>query len=256
MADKLTRILYVEDEVDIQVVARTALEKLGGFTVEVCSSGSEALEKITAFRPQIILLDVMMPGMDGPATLSKLRELRDYAAIPVIFMTARVQPEEMASYKQLGAVDVIPKPFKPRTLVRTVQDIWERCHGESAPVADIGELHADLVILSDEYAKQLLEQLKQLDQMWTELRQDAWDEAAFETLHRMVHGLAGSGKTFGFALLSDMARNLDDYLKQLAEVKAVLSEGQRKQIQFLLSKLNAAAKHRDVSEIAGLNCSQ
>lgn len=129
MADRLSRILYVEDEPDIQVVARIALESLGGFTVEVCSSGSEALEKIAIFQPQLILLDVMMPDMDGPTTLGKLRELPHFAATPVIFMTAKVQPSEVAGYKQLGAVDVIPKPFDPMTLASTVQDIWQRCHG-------------------------------------------------------------------------------------------------------------------------------
>lgn len=129
MEDKLSRILYVEDEPDIQMVARLALETVGGFTVEVCSSGSEALGKIAAFRPQLILLDVMMPGMDGPTTLGKLRELPEFAATPVIFMTAKVQPGEVASYKLLGAVDVIPKPFDPMSLASTVQDIWAHFHG-------------------------------------------------------------------------------------------------------------------------------
>jgi len=129
MADKLTRILYVEDEPDIQTVARLALETLGGFTVEICSTGSEALEKIAAFQPQLVLLDVMMPGMDGPTTLGKLRELSQFATTPVIFMTAKVQPSELAAYRQIGAVDVIPKPFDPMTLSSQVQAIWERCHG-------------------------------------------------------------------------------------------------------------------------------
>lgn len=129
MTDKLTRILYVEDEPDIQTVARLALETLGGFTVEICSSGNEALEKIAAFQPQLILLDVMMPGMDGPTTLKRLRELPQFSSTPVIFMTAKVQPSEVAGYKEIGAVDVVPKPFDPMTLSNQVQTIWERCHG-------------------------------------------------------------------------------------------------------------------------------
>jgi len=116
MTDKLTRILYVEDEPDIQMIAKLALESLGGFTLEVCSSGTEALGKIATFRPQLILLDVMMPGIDGPTTLGKLRELKDFSTTPVVFMTAKVQPRELAGYKQLGAVDVIPKPFDPMAL--------------------------------------------------------------------------------------------------------------------------------------------
>ena len=129
MSDKLMRILYVEDEPDIQTVARLALETLGGFTVEICSSGSEALQRAPVFQPQLILLDVMMPGMDGPTTLGKLRELPQFAATPVVFMTAKVQPSEVAGYKQIGAVDVIPKPFDPMTLSGQVQAIWECCHG-------------------------------------------------------------------------------------------------------------------------------
>lgn len=125
----LTRILYVEDEPDIQMIARLALETLGGFTLEVCSSGKEALAKITAFQPQLILLDVMMPGMDGPTTLSKLRELPAFATTPTIFMTAKVQPGEVMGYKKIGAVDVIPKPFDPMTLSGQVLDIWTHCHG-------------------------------------------------------------------------------------------------------------------------------
>lgn len=129
MADKLTRILYVEDEPDIQMVARLALETLGGFTVEVCSSGGEALERAPVFQPQFILLDVMMPGMDGPTTLRKLRALPQTALTPVVFMTAKVQPGEVAHYKELGAVDVIPKPFDPMTLAGRVEEIWTNCHG-------------------------------------------------------------------------------------------------------------------------------
>lgn len=129
MMEKLTRILYVEDEPDIQTVARLALETLGGYTVEICGSGSEALAKAPAFRPQLILLDVMMPAMDGPTTLGRLRELPQFSAIPIIFMTAKVQPGELAGYKELGAADVIPKPFDPMALSNQVQAIWERCHG-------------------------------------------------------------------------------------------------------------------------------
>lgn len=129
MAERLTRILYVEDEPDIRMVAQLALETVGGFTLEVCSSGREALEKIAAFQPQLVLMDVMMPGMDGPSTLARIRELQNFKATPVIFMTAKVQPQEVAIYKQSGVVDVIPKPFDPMTLASSVEQIWDRCGG-------------------------------------------------------------------------------------------------------------------------------
>ena len=121
----LQRVLYVEDEPDIQAVAKLALELVGGFTVKVCSSGEEALREAEAFAPEMILLDVMMPGMDGPTTLQALRALPALATVPVAFMTAKVQPAEVAHYKTLGARDVIPKPFDPMTLASQVRAIWE-----------------------------------------------------------------------------------------------------------------------------------
>lgn len=126
MSGSLSKILYVEDEPDIQAIAKLALEAIGGFTVKICSSGQEALTELPVFAPDVILLDVMMPGMDGPSTLKALRELDAVKNTPVIFMTAKVQPQEVAQYKALGALDVIAKPFDPMTLSASVRGIWER----------------------------------------------------------------------------------------------------------------------------------
>lgn len=123
----LQRILYVEDEPDISQIAKLALESIGGFTVEACDNGVQALERGPAFGPQLILLDVMMPEMDGPTTMQKLRALDGMADIPVVFMTAKVQPNEVESYKQLGAVDVIAKPFDPMGLAEQIRAIWQGC---------------------------------------------------------------------------------------------------------------------------------
>ncbi|MCW7752985.1 response regulator [Desulfobotulus sp. H1] len=121
----LHRIAYVEDEKDIQEVAKMALELVGGFSVAVFSSGQEALEKMAAFAPQLILLDVMMPGLDGPTTLAMLREQEGLTDVPAIFMTAKVQTHEVARYEALGAVDVIAKPFDPMTLAGQLKEIWD-----------------------------------------------------------------------------------------------------------------------------------
>ena len=121
----LPRILYVEDEPDIQTVAKIALETVGGFEVKVCSSGQEALSAAEDFAPDMILLDVMMPGMDGPSTLEALRKKPSLAETPVAFMTAKVQPAEVEHYKSLGAREVIAKPFDPMTLADQVKAIWK-----------------------------------------------------------------------------------------------------------------------------------
>ncbi|WP_137895709.1 response regulator [Ramlibacter sp. 2FC] len=125
----LQRILYVEDEPDIQMVARIALETVGGFQLLVCSSGQEAVAAAPTYAPDLILLDVMMPGLDGPATLAALRALPGFDQTPVVFMTAKVQAGEVARYRQLGALDVIAKPFDPMTLAATVRGIWATRQG-------------------------------------------------------------------------------------------------------------------------------
>jgi CheY-like chemotaxis protein len=124
----LQRVLYVEDEPDIQAVARVALEVVGGLVIRICSSGEEALREAVEFAPDMILLDVMMPGMDGPSTLKALQALPALAGIPVAFMTAKVQPSEVAHYTSLGALDVIAKPFDPMALATQVRRIWECRH--------------------------------------------------------------------------------------------------------------------------------
>lgn len=122
----LQRILYIEDEPDIQAVATLALEAVGGFAVKICSSGEEAVREASDYQPELILLDVMMPGMDGPTTLKALRQLSALQSVPVVFMTAKVQPIEVNHYLSLGACGVIAKPFDPMTLASKVQDIWRQ----------------------------------------------------------------------------------------------------------------------------------
>lgn len=121
----LRRILFVEDDPDIQTVAKMALEAIGGFHVLACGSGSEALSRLGDFSPDLVLLDVMMPGMDGPATLAALREIPAGRGLPVVFMTSRVQAQEVAAYREMGAADVIPKPFDPMALSEQVQSVWD-----------------------------------------------------------------------------------------------------------------------------------
>lgn len=124
--NKINKILYVEDEPDIQTVARIALETVGGFTLKVCSSGREALEEAEAYAPDLFLLDVMMPGIDGPTTLKELRKIAALANTPVMFMTAKAQPQEVAHFKSLGAIDVITKPFDPMTLADTIKKSYAK----------------------------------------------------------------------------------------------------------------------------------
>ncbi len=120
----LRRILLVEDNLDIQAVAQLALEAVGGFNVIIASSGSEALTAVTTVLPDLILLDVMLPDMDGRQILAALRRREETVNIPVIFLTAKVQTHEVAHYKALGALEVVAKPFNPMTISSTIARIW------------------------------------------------------------------------------------------------------------------------------------
>lgn len=125
MSDTLKTIVYVEDEPDIQAIAKMALESLGGYDVTIFDSGEEALGQIPEIKPDIVILDVMMPRMDGPTTLRELRKLPGYESLPVAFMTAKVQSSEVSEFLALGAIGVISKPFDPMTLSDQVRELWE-----------------------------------------------------------------------------------------------------------------------------------
>ncbi len=127
MGDRVIRILNVEDEVDIQEVVKFTLEH-SGFLVESCCSGKEALQKVSDLAPDLILLDVMMPDMDGFTLLKALRKLPQVAATPVIFMTALSQEHEMDRCLSAGAVHVIRKPFDPIGLASQIREICKNLH--------------------------------------------------------------------------------------------------------------------------------
>jgi two-component system, OmpR family, response regulator len=123
-------ILCVEDDEDIRMVLELALSG-GGFSAAVCGSGAEALQKVSEFRPDLILLDVMMPGMDGPSTLKALRDMPQTERTPAIFLTAKIQPAEVRDYLASGACAVISKPFDPIKLPERIKEIWrDKCAGK------------------------------------------------------------------------------------------------------------------------------
>jgi CheY-like chemotaxis protein len=110
------KVLMVDDEPDIRQIGRMSLAKVGKWEVVLATGGLEAVELAKEHRPDLVLLDAMMPGLDGPATLARLRATPETQDIPVIFMTAKVQKQEVARYIEAGAAGVISKPFDPLQL--------------------------------------------------------------------------------------------------------------------------------------------
>ena len=133
MEHPLKKIMLVEDDPDIQLITRLSLEAGGSYEVRVCGSGAEAVQSARAYAPDLILLDVMIPGMDGLATMDALRKLPGVAATPMVFFTANTQDQVRQDLLRRGALDVIIKPIEPNALVEQIRAIWQRFAAGSSP---------------------------------------------------------------------------------------------------------------------------
>jgi CheY-like chemotaxis protein len=191
------RILHVDDEPDIREVVELSLGLDPDFTVQGCCSGREALAIAAEWEPDIILLDVMMPGLDGPATLAQLRQNAETAQFPVVFMTARTQAREVARFWALGAAGVIAKPFDPMTLAASLR-------GYVQPVQDpLAHLRADFQVRIKRDAITLSEGR-------CVLGKGHRTRDTLERIRLVAHALSGASGIYGFAELSDDAARLED----------------------------------------------
>jgi CheY-like chemotaxis protein len=124
-AQPLNRICYVEDDEDIQRIVRMSLERVGKMQVCICSDPLQAIGKMIEFKPELVMLDWMMPGMDGPTLFKKMREVPETQALPVVFITAKASQRELDELRTLGAVGTISKPFSPKDLPEQLRAIWK-----------------------------------------------------------------------------------------------------------------------------------
>jgi CheY-like chemotaxis protein len=190
----MLRILHVDDEPDIREVVGLSLGLDPAFSVRSCASGADALATAAEWSPDMIICDVMMPVMDGPATLARLRRCPQTVDTPVVFMTARALTRELEHYMSLGAVGVIVKPFDPMTMADSV-----RGHLRSAGLARLrsrftARLHADAATLAECRAS---------------LREEAGAAKALEQITALAHALVGCGGVFGFREVSSAASALE-----------------------------------------------
>lgn len=115
------RVAFIDDDSDLHMIAKFALEKIGNFTVAYYFSGPEAVQSIGTFLPDIILLDYVLPEWSGAVTFAKLREISAISTTPIVFLTAKNSPSDLANFKTLGAVGSIAKPINPKTLAEEVR---------------------------------------------------------------------------------------------------------------------------------------
>jgi CheY-like chemotaxis protein len=124
-AQPLNRICYVEDDEDIRKIVRMSLERIGKMTVEVVGDPMVAIEAIKSFKPELVMLDWMMPGMDGPTLYRKMKEVPEVRDLPVVFITAKASQRELDELRALGAAGTISKPFSPKDLPGQLRAIWQ-----------------------------------------------------------------------------------------------------------------------------------
>ena len=212
------RILHVDDEPDIREIVEMSLGLNADFEVQACACGADALAKAAAWSPFLILLDVMMPGMDGPTTLMHLRKDSRTANIPVLFMTARAQAREVQQLILFGAQGVISKPFDPMTLAFSL-----RCHLQAIR----------LKALRAAFVQRAKNDAASLASCRLSLGRDA-DPATVGRIREIAHGLAGAAGLFGFDQISDDAAALEE-----AVVARLGRDGSSKDVTHALDSLLA-----------------
>ncbi len=122
---RLSHVLHIEDDESIRLIVEMALVDLGGLHVVSCEGGEQAIAQLAQYTPELILLDAMMPRMDGIQTLREIRKLKHTEHTPVVFMTARIQADEKKQYLDAGAIAVIAKPFDATTLAAQLNTIYQ-----------------------------------------------------------------------------------------------------------------------------------
>ena len=199
-------VLVVDDEPDILTIARLAMATVGGWSVLTATTGAEALRLAEEHRPEVVLLDVMLPDLDGPSVLTEMRKKAALRTLPVAFMTARVQRHEVDRYLKLGAVGVVHKPFDPMRLSREVEamctaasKVWDP---SSPPLEEVrARFRASLPAKADELA------------------------AAAEDVDRvrvLAHRLSGSAGSYGLHQLGALADRVQVAIDEGEEYRAPL----------------------------------
>jgi two-component system, OmpR family, response regulator len=208
--DAWERVLLVDDDPDVQDLVSMALGQHNGFTVQVCGSPSKALKTARSFRPDLILLDVMMPGRDGREILKLLRADDATAEIPVVFMSAAIDRNDVQHYEHLGALGVIPKPFDAAGLPATLKRIRGGRPVKEAYPAEVRDLRGL-------YQIELMERIRSMEAAADTLVAEGWRKPTAETLFHLAHRCAGSAGLFGLGGVARAAGVLESRLKRLLD---------------------------------------
>jgi two-component system, OmpR family, response regulator len=211
-------VLYVDDDADICTIVQATLRLVPGLHVQTADSGERAIDLAYELRPDLVLMDVMMPGLDGPSTFERMRESELLAHIPVIFMTAKVLPAEISQFLQLGAIGVIVKPFDPLKLYGELFALWNK--GDAARQSSIecsgqAKAQAQVDSLTINFLQRAWADVINLAKMIE--RAQNGDRSVFKEMERVSHSLHGAGAMFGFPKISDLGGTIARMVQGLVE---------------------------------------
>ena len=184
-----------------------ALDEEESLTAHACESGEEALALMEEVKPDLVLLDVMMTGMDGPATLRRMRAKPALADVPVIFMTAKAMPSEVAALRAMGAIGVIDKPFDPMNLGKRMFALWEQQTPRPEVRADGPAMQARMGRLGMGFIHRTLHDVARLRTLLEAA--DSTNRADLKVVERIAHGIRGTGAAFGFTTIAACAGEIE-----------------------------------------------
>jgi two-component system OmpR family response regulator len=208
---KCQSILCVDDDPDICEVVQATLCLVAGLDVRTAGSGQQAIDLAYELRPDLILMDVMMPGLDGPATLKRMRNSALIKEIPVIFLTAKVMPAEIAHFLLLGAIGVVRKPFDPIKLGDELLALWEDrdCAREATAKRNAQpQVQGQIDSLTEGFLERTRGDAVRLTGMSARVR--AGDRSTINEVERIAHSIHGSAAMFGFPRLSAAGGAIED----------------------------------------------
>ena len=247
----LRTVLYIDDEPDIRTIVQMALSLSNELTVHTGESGIQALQLARELKPDVLLLDVMMPGLDGPGTLHKMRADPATADIPVIFVTAKAMPREIAQFREMGAVGVIPKPFDPMQLINQLRTLWDGDGTEPDPSIDYSN-KATAQRQLRQLAGRFLQRTRDEVVLLSALAEHAYDgdPVVTEQMERLAHKIHGSGSMFGYRALSACASDLESMVeairKRNASAGATIEPGELLELLECTRRLAQAVEAADV----------
>jgi two-component system OmpR family response regulator len=212
LPQSLKHVLVVDDDPDLLAVVSLSLTALGGYAVDTCGTAADALDMVRRGRPDLVMLDNMMPGQNGLAVLSALRAAPDIGTTPVVLMSAQIDHHQIARYESLGFLGVIPKPFDPVALPEVLEELWKVHHRRRV------EVHQkEFESLRRAYIDELGAKMDAMKAAAATLATEGWNRSVLESLAHMTHRIAGSSGLYRLDVLCRSAGALEEILKRLLD---------------------------------------